>query len=93
MGTSENNSQSTWEKIQTGVRDTERLLGQKKYNLAMIRARQTLEFMVKSMCDRAGIMEGGLIDMIDALYEEQIISKTTCEHYHKIRTIGNKAIH
>ena len=63
MGTSENNSQSTWEKIQTGVRDTERLLGQKKYNLAMIRARQTLEFMVKSMCDRAGIMEGGLIDM------------------------------
>lgn len=38
MGTSENNSQSTWEKIQTGVRDTERLLGQKKYNLAMIRA-------------------------------------------------------
>lgn len=93
MSTSENTSQSAWEKIQTGVRETERLLGQKKYNLSMIRARQTLEFMVKSLCERSGIMEGGLIDMIDALYEEQIISKTTCEHYHKIRTIGNKAIH
>lgn len=93
MSTSENTSQSAWERIQGGVRETERLLGQKKYNLAMIRARQTLEFMVKSLCERSGIMEGGLIDMIDALYEAQIISKTTCEHYHKIRTIGNKAIH
>ena len=25
--------------------------------------------------------------------DDGIISKTTCEHYHKIRTIGNKAIH
>ena len=31
--------------------------------------------------------------MIDALYSSGKISKTTCEHYHKIRTIGNKAIH
>ena len=27
------------------------------------------------------------------LYSAGKISKTTCEHYHKIRTIGNKAIH
>ena len=29
--------------------------------------------------------------MIDVLYENRWISKTTCEHYHKIRMIGNKA--
>ena len=40
-----------------------------------------------------GILETGLLEMIDALYSAGKISKTTCEHYHKIRTIGNKAIH
>ena len=36
-----------WEKIQKSVQETERLMGQKKYNLSMIKARQTMEFMVK----------------------------------------------
>lgn len=84
---------NSWERIQSGVRETERLLGQKKYNMAMVKARQTLEYMVKCLCEQNGIMESGLVDMIDTLYEEGIINKTTCEHYHKIRTIGNKAIH
>lgn len=93
MNNTENPGTSSWTKIQSGVRDTERLIGQKKYNMAMVKARQTLEFMVKCLCERTGILEGNLIDMIDALYEEQVISKTTFEHYHRIRTIGNKAIH
>jgi len=93
MSNTDNPAASSWEKIQTGVRDTERLIGQKKYNMAMVKARQTLEYMVKCLCEKSGILEGSLIDMIDSLYEEGIISKTTCEHYHKIRTIGNKAIH
>lgn len=84
---------NSWERIQNGVRDTERYIGQKKYNMAMVRARQTLEYMVKCLCEKSGILEGSLIDMIDSLYENEIISKTTCEHYHKIRIIGNKAIH
>lgn len=88
-----NTDNSSWEKIQNGVRDTERLIGQKRYNMAMVKARQTLEFMVKNLCDKAGMTQANLIDMIDSLFEEGIISKTTCEHYHKIRTIGNKAIH
>ena len=33
----------TWQKIQQGVKETERLLGQKQYNLTMVKARQTLE--------------------------------------------------
>lgn len=49
--------------------------------------------MVKCLCERYGILETGLLEMIDALYSAGKISKTTCEHYHKIRTFGNKAIH
>ena len=93
MNNTENTNLSTWERIQNGVAETERLIGQKKYNMAMVRARQTLEYMVTCLCEKSGVTEGSLIDMIDALYEDGIISKTTCEHYHKIRTIGNKAVH
>ena len=93
MNNTDNMNLSTWERIQNGVRDTERCIGQKKYNMAMVKARQTLEYMVKCLCEKSGVMEGSLIDMIDSLYEDGIISKTTSEHYHKIRTIGNKAIH
>lgn len=93
MSNTDNPGSSSWERIQNGVRDTERLIGRKKYNMAMVKARQTLEYMVKCQCENSDIMEGSLIDMIDALYEGGTISKTTCEHYHKIRTIGNKAIH
>lgn len=88
------NSNSNWEKIQLGVKDTERLIGQKDYNSAMVKARQTLEFMVKQLGERACIVDGSdLKDMIDTLYQNRWISKTTCEHYHKIRMIGNKAVH
>lgn len=85
---------SSWDKIQQGVKDTERLIGQREYNASMVKARQTLEFMVKQLIERAGIGEEmDLKDMIDVLYENRWISKTTCEHYHKIRMIGNKAVH
>ena len=36
---------SPWERIQQGVTETERLIGQKQYNMAMIKSRQTLEIM------------------------------------------------
>ena len=85
---------SSWDKIQQGVKDTERLIVQREYNASMIKARQTLEFMVKNLADQAGIMdESDLKSMIDVLYENRWISKATCEHYHKIRMIGNKAAH
>lgn len=91
MGT---NINSSWEMIQQGVKDTERLIGQRDYNASMIKARQTLEFMVKLLAERAGITDDGdLKDMIDVLYQNRWINKTTCEHYHKIRIIGNKAAH
>ena len=88
------NGNSSWDKIQQGVKDTERLIVQREYNASMIKARQTLEFMVKNLADQVGIMdESDLKGMIDMLYENRWISKATCEHYHKIRMIGNKAAH
>ena len=76
MGTTANTGQSTWEQIHGGVRETERLIGQKNYNLAMVKARQTLEYMVKCLCERYGILETGLLEMIDALYSA---GKYNCE--------------
>ena len=84
---------SSWEKIQQGVKEAETLMGKREYNLSMVKARQTLEFMVHCLCDQAGIMEPDLSRSIDALYNERVITKTTCEHYHKIRMLGNSAVH
>lgn len=84
---------SIWETIQQGVNETERLIGQKNYNKAMIQARQTLEVMVRSLGDKACIVEGDMASTIDQLYDGRWIDKSTKEHYHKIRMIGNKAVH
>jgi len=81
------------ELIQEGLRETERLLSQKQYNLAMIKSRQTLEYMVKSLCRRNGIPDGDLVDMIDNLYRQDVISRDTLANYHKIRKLGNEAVH
>lgn len=90
-GTSGN---TNWERIQQGVNATERLLGQRDYNSAMMKARQTLESMVKQQIQRACIPDtGDLKELIDTLYDNHWISKTTFEHYHSIRMIGNKAAH
>lgn len=80
-----------WEKIQRNVQETERLMGQKKYNLSMIKARQTLEYMVKLQCDKAGIVESNTETMIRELFNGKWITKSTAEHYLQLLSIGNKA--
>ncbi len=84
---------SSWERIRQGVKEAETLIGQKNYNLSMVKSRQTLEFMVQILCEKAAIVESDLAASIDELYSGRYISKTTCEHYHKIRMLGNKAVH
>lgn len=84
---------STWANIRQGVKDAEILIGQKKYNLSMIKSRQVLELMVNYLCSNASVAEDDLASSIDALYDCQWIDRTTCEHYHKIRMLGNKAVH
>lgn len=81
----------SWEKIQRNVQEAERLMGQKKYNLSIAKTRQTMEFMVKLQCDKAGIVQGPIETMIRELYDGGWISKTTAEHYLQILSIGNKA--
>lgn len=84
---------TSWEKIRRNVKDAEILIGQKKYNLSMIKSRQALEGIILSLCDKAAIAEPDLASSIDALYSARWISKSSCEHYHKIRMLGNKAVH
>ena len=89
-GSDTNNS---WEKIRRNVKDAEVLISQKKYNLSMVKSRQALESMIRTLCENASIGDMDLASSIDALYSSRWISKTTCEHYHKIRMLGNKAVH
>ena len=77
-----------WDKIQLGVSETERLIGQRDYNKAMVQARQTLEVMVKALGNKACIVESDLASTIDQLYEGRWIDKITRDHYHRIRKIG-----
>ena len=84
---------STRALVEQGLKDTERLIAQKQYNLSMVKARETLEYMVKFQAKRAGIQDTDLIAMIDGLYRKNIISRDSCTHYHKIRMLGNKAVH
>lgn len=88
-----NSRASCWEKIQRGVKETERLMGQKQYNLSMMKARQTLEYMVRCLGEQAGILDSDLSATIDELALNKWISKTTSEHYHTIRILGNRALH
>lgn len=86
--------QNIWTFIQDSMEDIENLINQKDYNISMLKSRQTLEQMVKylykNISDESNI---DLIDMIDELYSNNLISKASLENYHKIRMIGNKAAH
>lgn len=84
---------TSWQMIQQGVKEAERLTARKEYNLVMIKARQTLEYMVRCMAERACLVEGDLADTIDQLYEGQWIEKSTKDNFHTIRILGNKAVH
>ena len=83
---------SARELIENGLRDTERLISQKQYTLAMSKARQTLEYITRSLCRKNGLPEGDLITMIDDLFRKGVISRESCTHYHKIRMLGDAAI-
>ena len=90
MANSTNNT--AWQQIQNGVYDTQKLLAAQEYNLSMIKAKQTLEIIIKQLSGRDDDDEQSLTDIIDSLYTSNVISYDSFEHYHKIRSIGNKAI-
>lgn len=80
-----------WDKIQRNAQEARRLAEQKKYNLSMIKSRQTLEYIVRLQCDKAGIVEGAPDDMIRQLYAAKWVSKPTAEHYLQILALGVNA--
>ncbi len=80
-----------WDKIQKSVQETEQLVIQNKNTLSMIKARQTLEYIVKLQCDKAGMVEGPTDTMIRELYRDKWISRSTAEHYLQILALGNRA--
>lgn len=84
---------TSWQQIQQGVKDIERLLERNDYNLVMVKARQVLEWMVRCMAEGSCLLEGDLSDTIDQLYEGRIISRATRDNCHTIRILGNKAVH
>ncbi len=90
-------SGNRWERIRQGLKDAQLLNSQRRYNLSMTKCRQTLEYMVQDLCEKAAITTTNrnqdLSSLIDELYSNRWISKTSCEHYHKIRILGNKAVH
>ena len=90
-------AEAMWSTIRSSANEVERLIGQKKYNLAMIKSRQTLEIMVKDLVQRYDLPSAktptDLASQIDELYNAHVITRTTADHYHKIRMIGNKAAH
>ena len=90
MANSTNNT--AWQQIQNGVYDTQKLLAAQEYNLSMIKAKQTLEIIIKQLSGRDDDDEQSITDIIDSLYTSNVISYDSFEHYHKIRSIGNKAI-
>lgn len=90
MGTTDNN---IWLRIQQGLKETERMMSQNQYNMAMVKARQTLECMVNFLGERALVVDGDLADSIDQLFEGRWISQAAKDRYHRIRMLGNKAVH
>ena len=90
MGTTDNNN---WTRVQQSVREAERLIGQKQYNLAMIKSRQALEFMVNCLGEKALIVDGDLADSIDQLFEghhsDMADGNIMTEYEEKFSSMGN----
>ena len=68
---------TSWQQIQQGVKEAERLIVSRDYNLVMVKARQILECMVRCLAEKACLVDGDLADTIDQLYEGHWIDKTT----------------
>ena len=90
MGNTDN--LGSWEQIRRGVVEVEHLISQKQFNASMVKSLEVLDLMVRTLAEKACIIDTDLMTMIDQLYQNHWISKPTCEHYHRIRTIGTKAL-
>lgn len=68
---SNSDSMNAWTQIQAGVREAERLMGQKQYNQSMIMSRDTLDFMIQCLTQNQSLETSNLSDIIDELRSEE----------------------
>ncbi len=67
-----------------GFEETEGFMNQKQYNMVMIKARQTLEYMIHFLAEQALIVKPIWLTSIDQLYEGLYIPRRS-----KITTTGS----
>ena len=79
------------EMVRNNMKEIGRLLSRQQYNQAIQTGIATLRIMVQTLADERGLPMSSLTDGIDMLFNEKVISRMTCENYHKIRVIGEKA--
>ena len=65
---------NTWANIRQGVKEAELLIGEKKYNLSMVKSRQVLELMVDYLCGIASVSNAALAASIDDRDDSEWIS-------------------
>lgn len=76
-----------------GLAEAAGLISRREYNLSIVRARQTAEFLVKNYASEKNIPYTTLADTIEALYAQGVINRTSRDAFHNIRIYGNKAVH
>lgn len=77
--------------------DAQKLIGLGMAGAALMSCRNALETLVKDLCRRCGLQydsrETDLLDMIDSLFEANIISADIKDLLHRARMTSNKAAH
>lgn len=76
-----------------GLTEAAGLISRREYNLSIVRARQTAEFLIKSYAAERGIAYTSLADTIENLYAQGVINRDSRDAFHNIRIYGNKAVH
>jgi len=69
------------------------LTSRREYNMALIRARQSAEQLVREYAKENGFSYETLADTIEELYSNGVINRNSRDSFHNIRILGNKAVH
>lgn len=83
--------------IEKYINEANKLIAAECYGYALDATRKGLEITAKQLCEYASITsdtrELNLKDMIDVLYEKEIISQSLKNAMHSLRVLGNSEIH
>ncbi len=71
--------------------EIERLLGEHKYDVVMLKSKQLIDYMARKLAEIYDV-DASDPEIIDALFAEGILSKESLENYQRIRLIGISAL-